>query len=196
MRSSPISKPAGSDERALRRGDCGGGVGGLVAAALLARAAWTVVLERAPALFTMPSNSCARSIPGRQTVEAVRRGLKFAVRDLTLTVLRAGGQAVVMAATVTARSLACCRRRCRVQRLSPRTLRFARALRFTWWDGRPGAETPCWVRPNAACWSCLSVASASSFRHLVRIRRSRRRSPSMASLCGFAVRMGPAGAGL
>ena len=149
----------------------GGGVNGMAAAALLAKQGLrTLLLERSQTLLGADVEPSLHALDPRlvKELKLARRGLKFASRDLTLTALRAGGPGIVIgrdrhAAT---RSIAV---------LSPadaaafalyrRELHaLARAMRPTWWDGRPAAETIALLKPGERDRvERLAVTSASAF---------------------------------
>ena len=147
----------------------GGGVSGLGAAALLAKAGLrTVLLEQSASHIA--TAAALRALDPRlvKELKLAKYGLKFSVRDLALTLLRSGGQPIAITRDrhANARSLAA---------LSPadaaafaqfqhERLALARALRLTWWEGRPAAETVAALKTeqrdlferlavtSAACW--------------------------------------------
>ncbi|MEI9888723.1 MAG: NAD(P)-binding protein [Rhizomicrobium sp.] len=149
----------------------GGGVAGLAAAALLAKAGLrTLLFEQTASVAGVAAEPALRALDPRlvKDLKLARHGLKFTARDLALTFLRAGAQPVSLVRDrhATARSLAA---------LSPadasafarfhrQRLDLARALRPIWWDGRPGSETRGALGPvqrdlfdrlsvtSAACW--------------------------------------------
>lgn len=149
----------------------GGGVSGLAAAALLAKAGRrTMLFEPSETLTAPAAEPVLRALDPRLVKELrlAKHGLKFAVRDLPLTLLRRGGQPLVISRDRHATQRA-------IASLSPadaaafapfqRERRaLAAALRFTWWDGRPGTETAAHLKPaqrerferlavtSAACW--------------------------------------------
>ncbi|MBV9420670.1 MAG: hypothetical protein JO348_12935, partial [Alphaproteobacteria bacterium] len=121
----------------------GGNASGLAAAALLAKSKLkTLLVERATVLPTPPGYTL-RALDPRvvKELKLAKRGLQFTVRDLALTALRAGAAPLVLGGDRHAaqRNLAA---------LSPadaaayatthdELFKLARALRPTWWDGRP-----------------------------------------------------------
>ena len=149
----------------------GGGVGGLVAVSLLARAGLrALLLERAETLVGPGGDAALRALDPRVVAELklARHGLKFVQRDLALTFLRSAGQPVALVRDrhAVARALAA---------LSPadaaayapfqsERLALARALRPAWWDGAPLAEAAANLKQpqcdlldrlcvtSAACW--------------------------------------------
>ena len=144
----------------------GGGVSGLGAAALLAKAGLHTVLLEQSASHTA-SAAALRALDPRlvKELKLAKYGLKFAVRDLALTLLRSGGQPIAIARDrhANARSLAA---------LSPadaaafadfqhQRLALARALRLTWWEGRPATETVAALKADQReLFERLSVTSA------------------------------------
>lgn len=149
----------------------GGGLGGLAAAALLAKAGLRALLLEQGETLTGPSEEPAlRALDPRLVKELrlAKHGLKFAQRDLSLTFLRSGGQplALVRNRHAVARGLAA---------LSPsdaaafedfqrERLALARALRHSWWEGAPLAETAARLKPaQRDLLDRLSVTSAASW---------------------------------
>ena len=145
----------------------GGGISGLGAAALLGKSGLRTVLLEQAASHTA-SGAALRALDPRlvKELKLAKYGLKFALRDLTLTLLRAGGQPIALTRDrhANARSLAA---------LSPadaaaftefqrERLALARALRLSWWEGRPASETIASLKaPQRDLVDRLSVTSAS-----------------------------------
>jgi phytoene dehydrogenase-like protein len=132
----------------------GGGVSGLAAASLLAKAGLKTVLLERDATLTGPAGEPAlHALDPRlvKDLKLARRGLKFSSRDTALAVPRAGGQPALVSRDrhATARSLAA---------LSPADaaafgawrrefFALARALRPAWWDGATLAEAAAPLKP-------------------------------------------------
>ncbi|HEY4944253.1 MAG TPA: FAD-dependent oxidoreductase [Rhizomicrobium sp.] len=149
----------------------GGGVSGLAAVSLLAKAGLrAVLLEQATTLSGPAGEPALRALDPRLVKELglARHGLKFSSRDLALAVPRSGGQLTVLSRDrhATARSLAA---------LSPVDVAafaafqrefatLARALRRTWWEGAPAAETAARLKPaQHDLLDRLTVTSAACF---------------------------------
>jgi phytoene dehydrogenase-like protein len=149
----------------------GGGVSGLVAVSLLAKAGLrAVLLEQSASLNPAAGDAALRALDPRlvKELKLVRQGLKFAVRDLVLAMPRGSGASAIVSRDrhATSRSLAS---------LSPadgeafaawqqERLALARALRPTWWDGAPIAETAASLKSaQRALFERLSVTSAACF---------------------------------
>ncbi len=147
----------------------GGGVEGLVAVSLLARSGLRAqLLERSATPFGHACGATLNALDPRVVKELrlARRGLRFAARDLSLTVLRNGGANAVIGRDrhATARSLAA---------LSPadaavyagfraELFALARALRPAWWDGKAAAEVHL-KPPQRALFARLGVTGASAW---------------------------------
>jgi len=148
----------------------GGDAGGLAAAAYLAKAGLkTVLLEKGEAVSAL-SDPVLYALDPRvvRELRLFRHGLAFAFRDLSLVTLRAGSPplSVPRDSRHPARGVAA---------LSPadaealphyRNTLFglARALRLSWWDGRPLAETLAALNPSQRDLAeHLTVASATAF---------------------------------
>ena len=146
----------------------GGGLAGLAAVSLLAKAGLRALLiERSALAFDDTGEAALNALDPLLVKELKlgRRGLKFAARDLALAALRGGAPPLVLSRDrhATANSLAV---------LSPADaaayaawrrdlLALARALRRSWWDGRPGDETLATLKPaQRAVLERLGVASA------------------------------------
>lgn len=149
----------------------GGGVGGLTAVSLLAKAGLrTLLLERSAILYDDTGEAALSALDPLvvKELKLARRGLKFAVRDLGLAALRAGAPPAVLTRDrhATARSLGALSQADAVAYAQYRRemLTLARALRPTWWDGRPGEETLAALKPaQRALIERLSVTSALAF---------------------------------
>jgi len=149
----------------------GGGVEGLVAVSLLAKAGLRAqLLERSAILFGHAGTATLNALDPVivKELRLARHGLKFAVRDLSLTALRHGGVTAVVGRDrhATARSLAALSQPDALAYAGFRRELFAlaRALRLCWWDGRPMAEALVRLKPRQrALFSRLSMTSAASF---------------------------------
>ena len=149
----------------------GGGVEGLVAVSLLARAGLHVQLLERSAILTGQGGAATLNALDPVVIKELRlakHGLKFAVRDLSLTALRHGGANAVVSRDrhATAKSLAALSQADALAYAGFRRdlYTLARALRLCWWDGRPMAEALVDLKPRLrALFERLSVASASSF---------------------------------
>ncbi len=149
----------------------GGNVGGLAATALLARAGLRTLLLEREAAFSRPGESPDIHALDPQLVRELRLtklGLTFSSRDLALAGVRAGGQAIVLgrdrhaaAHSIAAVSPADARAfsEFRAQQYS-----LGRALRLSWWDGRPVDETAAALKSKQRqLLERLSVTSASAW---------------------------------
>ncbi|MEJ0026634.1 MAG: NAD(P)/FAD-dependent oxidoreductase [Rhizomicrobium sp.] len=149
----------------------GGGVEGLIAVSLLAKAGLRAqLLERSAILYGHAGAATLSALDPLvvRELRLARHGLKFAMRDLSLTALRQGGANAVIGRDrhATARSLAA---------LSPADalayagfrrdlFALARALRPSWWEDRPVADTLAGLKPRPrALFERLSVSSACAF---------------------------------
>lgn len=157
----------------------GGGIGGLAAAAYLARGRKRVVLlEASDALGGLCRNaplSDGVQIPFAahalyaldqrvvKDLRLTRHGLKFAARDMTLTVLRNDGKHLVLSSSArdTARSIALQSRSDAEAwpRFRPHLLALARAMRSLWWNDQPLRLSP----DQQAALERLSRTSASAW---------------------------------
>ena len=149
----------------------GGGVEGLVAVSLLAKAGLRAqLLERSAILFghAGPATLSALDPVVVKELRLAKHGLKFAARDLSLTALRHGGVNAIVNRDrhATARSLAALSQADALAYAGFRREIFAlaRGLRLCWWDGRPMAEALVHLKPRQrALFSRLNVTSAASF---------------------------------
>lgn len=149
----------------------GGGVEGLVAVSLLARAGLRVqLLERSAILFGHAGGATLNALDPRvvKDLKLARRGLRFAARDLGLTVLRNGGANAVIGRDrhATARSLAA---------LSPadaaayagfrrELFALAHAMRPAWWDGASAEDVVNRFKPQQRnLFERLAVTSATAW---------------------------------
>jgi len=149
----------------------GGGAEGLAAAALLAKAGLKTLLLERDAILYGHSGEAALSALDPQTIKALkltRRGLKFTARDVSLTVLGAGGatSAIGRDRHAAAKSLGV---------LSPadaaafepwrRALfALARALRPLWWGEASAADAVAALKPKPrALYERLRVTSANAW---------------------------------
>ncbi len=149
----------------------GGGVNGLAAAALLAKAGLkTLLLEQTASAAVSGGEPALRALDPRlvKELKLARHGLKFAVRDLALGVSRPGAPPAVIARDrhATSRSLAM---------LSPadaaafapfqrERFALARALRPVWWDGAPASEAVAALKSaQRDLFERLCVTSAASW---------------------------------
>lgn len=160
----------------------GGNVGGLTAAAYLARAGRSVLLLEAGESL---GGSCrassaiagARAPLGRHTLDAldprivrelglVRRGLKFALRDMALVRLAQDGKHLVLGRDVhaAARAIAahCPADGDAYRRYRAQLFALARALRPWWWEARDCRRAPR-SESQRRLLARLEVASAASF---------------------------------
>ena len=126
----------------------GSGVEGLVAVSLLAKAGLrTLLLERSAILYGHAAGADVRALDPQvvKRLKLGRHGLKFAVRDLSLTALHQGGANAVVSRDrhATAKSLApLSQADAKAYAGFHRELfTLARALRPAWWDGQPVAAT-------------------------------------------------------
>ena len=149
----------------------GGGIDGLTAVALLAKAGLrAVLLEGSPSLTGNDTSPALRALDPRvvKELKLARHGLKFAARDLELAILRPGGQpvAIMRDRHAAARSLASLSPTDATAFASYRAEMYtlARALRLTWWEGRPMAETVALLKPaQKNLLDRLKVTSASAY---------------------------------
>ncbi len=149
----------------------GAGVNGLIAVALLAKAGLrAMLLERSSLLFGHAGEATLSALDPRvvKQLRLAQHGLAFAVRDLSLTVLDAGGQSAVIGRDrhATARSLAALSAADATAYEPWRRALFdlGRALRPCWWNG----HTPDEIRraltlPQRVLLDRLSVASAAAW---------------------------------
>jgi phytoene dehydrogenase-like protein len=149
----------------------GGGVGGLTAASLLAKAGLkTLLLERSAILFAGNGDATLRALDPRvvKELKLAKHGLKFAVRDLPLAIPRTGAAPTILSRDrhATAKSLAALSPADAESYAAFRTEMFAlaRALRPVWWDGRPASEIAPRLKPvQRALLEQLSVSSTLAF---------------------------------
>ncbi|MEI9988903.1 MAG: hypothetical protein WDM86_02590 [Rhizomicrobium sp.] len=149
----------------------GGGVEGLIAVSFLARAGLRAqLLERSAILFGHAGAATLAALDPVvvKELKLARHGLKFAARDLSLTALRHGGANAVVSRDrhATAKSLAALSQADALAYAGFRRDLFAlaRALRPSWWEGRPVAETLAGLKPRPrALFERLSVSSASAY---------------------------------
>lgn len=149
----------------------GGGVEGLVAVSLLAKAGLQVqLLERSAILYGHAGAATLMALDPVvvKDLKLARHGLKFAARDLSLTALRHGGANAVVSRDrhATAKSLAALSQADALAYAGFRRDLFAlaRALRLCWWQGRPMAEALADLKPRPrALFDRLSHTSASVF---------------------------------
>jgi phytoene dehydrogenase-like protein len=139
----------------------GAGVGGLAAAALLAKSGrHTLLVERQPALFGALAPATLSALDPRlaKELKLAKHGLAYAARDLPL-----GAPGLVLSRDrhATARSLAALMPTDAAAYTAWRRemLALARALRPAWWDGRAVADAP--LKPvQRALFERLKVSSA------------------------------------
>ncbi|MEJ0042024.1 MAG: FAD-dependent monooxygenase [Rhizomicrobium sp.] len=187
----------------------GGGVEGLIAVSLLAKAGLRAqMLERSAILYGHAGAATLNALDPLVVKELrlARHGLKFASRDLGLTALRQGGANAVIGRDrhATARSLAALSQTDALAYAGFRRELFAlaRALRPSWWDGRPVAEILAVLKPRQrALFARLSVTSACAFvaaafesdapARGTRLRRRRLRRRAAGSRLGARAALGP-----
>jgi len=148
----------------------GGDASGLAAAAYLAKAGLRTVLLEKQETLPVAAEPVLHALDPRVVKELKlgRHGLAFAFRDLSLVSLRAGSSPLTVPRDPrhTARGVAA---------LSPADAQalpryldtlfaLGRALRLSWWDGRPLAETLAALKPSQhALAERLAVASAVAY---------------------------------
>jgi phytoene dehydrogenase-like protein len=149
----------------------GSTVSGLAAAALLAKAGLrTVLCERSESLVAGGGHAALRALDPVlvRSLRLSRHGLKFAQRDLALTMLKSGGQPLSLPRDrqAAARALATLSQvdaaayaAFRSERLS-----LAKALRPAWWNGAPLAEAAANLKPaQRTRFARLAVTSAAAW---------------------------------
>jgi phytoene dehydrogenase-like protein len=142
----------------------GAGVGGLAAAALLAKAGrHTLLVERQPALFGTGGPATLAALDPRlaKTLKLAKNGLGFAARDLPLA---APNLLLSRDRHATARSLAALMPTDAAAYTAWRREIFAlaKALRPAWWDGQAVRDVP--LKPvQRALFERLKVSSAAAF---------------------------------